>query len=255
MLLVIDAGNTNSVLAVFHEQKLMGKWRLSTDPKRTADEYAFMLQYFFQQKQLTFDQIDAVVISNVVPHSAYALEQFSTQYLHCTPRVVGDPALSLGITIEVDNAKEVGADRLVNTLAAYRKYGGPCIIIDFGTATTFDVLGANGAYKGGVIAPGVHLSLDALYEAAAKLPQVAIEKPKKVIGTSTITAMQSGIYWGYISMIEGMVKRIAAEMGDKVTVVATGGLASLFIKGTDVIDHLEPDLTIYGLQEIDRINS
>lgn len=254
MLLVMDAGNTNIVLAVLHEKKLVGKWRLSTEAKRTADEYAFILQYFFQQKDIQFSDIKAVVISNVVPQSAYALEQFSTVYLGCTPIVVGEAGVNLGIRVKVENASEVGADRLVNALAAYQTFGEHCIVIDFGTATTFDVLGARGDYLGGVIAPGVHLSMDALYQAAAKLPQVMIAKPEKVIGTSTISAMQSGIYFGYLSMIEGIIERIETEAQCAMTVVATGGLASLFAKGTHKVTHLEPDLTIYGLQAVYHMN-
>jgi len=254
VLLVIDAGNTNIVLAVLHEGALVGKWRLSTDPKRTADEYAFILQYFFQLKQIRFSDIQGVVISNVVPQSAYALEQFSNAYLKCVPMVVGEASVNLGISVNVDNASEVGADRLVNALAAYQKFGDNCIVVDFGTATTFDVIGQKGSYVGGVIAPGVHLSMDALYQAAAKLPQVGIVKPACVIGKSTISAMQSGIYFGYLSMIEGMITRIISEQQSQAVVVATGGLASLFTSGTNMIHHLEPDLTIYGLQAVYDIN-
>jgi type III pantothenate kinase len=254
VLLVIDAGNTNIVLAVFDKDTLLGKWRLSSNPKRTADEYAFMLQFFFQQQKVSFKDIDAVVVSNVVPQSAYALEQFSKTYLNCIPIVVGEKDVKLEITVKVDSPAEVGADRLVNALAVYRRFKTNSIIIDFGTATTFDVVTDKGEYRGGVIAPGVNLSMDALYEAAAKLPQVAIAKPDQVIGTSTIGAMQSGIYWGYVSMVEGLVRRITAQMNVKMKIIATGGLAPLFAAATGVIEQLEPDLTLYGLKEVYEIN-
>lgn len=254
MLLVIDSGNTNIVLAVFDKANMLGKWRLSSNAKRTADEYAFVLQYFFDHQEITFKDIDAVVISNVVPQSAYALEQFSKVYLKCLPLVVGESNVKLGIEVQIDNPSEVGADRLVDALAAYRKFKKDSIIIDFGTATTFNVVTKNGEYRGGVIAPGVNLSLDALYEAAAKLPQVTVEKPKHVVGTSTIEAMRSGIYWGYVSMVEGLVARMVAEMKMQPHVIATGGLAPLFVEATSVIDELQPDLTIYGLKEVYEIN-
>jgi type III pantothenate kinase len=254
VLLVIDSGNTNIVIALFDKDIILGKWRLSSNAKRTADEYAFVLQYFFEHQKVTFKDIHAVVISNVVPQSAYALEQFSKVYLNRTPFLVGEPQVKLGITVKVDTPSEVGADRLVDALAAYKQSPTDTIIIDFGTATTFNVVTKNGEYRGGVIAPGVNLSLEALYEAAAKLPQVSVAKPRHVIGTSTIEAMQSGIYWGYVSMVEGLVQRISQEMKLKPRVIATGGLAPLFAKATTVIEQLEPDLTLHGLKEVYELN-
>jgi type III pantothenate kinase len=250
MLLVIDTGNTNTVFAVFDGDKLKGKWRLSANRNRTADEYAVALMQFLQLDGLTRDKIKDVIIASVVPQNIFALKMLCRTYLNCEPLIIGDAKVNIGIEIKIDRPSEVGADRLVNAVAAYNKYGGNVIIIDFGTATTFDVVGNGGEYLGGAISPGINLSLDALHKAAAKLPEVNVAKPKKVIGTSTVEAMQSGIYWGYVGLIEGIVSRIKKEYGQEMKVLATGGLAPLFFEATDSIKHLESDLTIYGLKQI-----
>jgi type III pantothenate kinase len=201
------------------------------------------------------DDIDAAIIANVVPETQFSLKTLCRKYFGCDPLIVGDPGVDLGIEILVDAPDEVGADRLVNAVAAHRRYGGPLIIIDFGTATTFDVVDENGNYFGGVIAPGINLSLDALHSAAAQLPRVAVERPERVIGKHTVPAMMSGIYWGYIGLIEGLVARIVDEFDSPMKVVATGGLAPLFAEGTEAIEALDLELTLRGLAEIHQRNS
>jgi len=254
MLLVIDAGNTNTVFAVFDGEVIVGQWRVATLPKRTADEYGVYIHQLFALKNLRLDQIKGVVISTVVPQGLFALRQMAKQYLSCEPLVVGDPGVDLNIKVKLDRPSEVGADRLVNAVAAYRRFGGNAVVIDFGTATTFDVINEAGDYMGGVIAPGIHLSMQALHSAAAKLPEVEVARPKKVVGTSTVEAMQSGIYWGYVGLIEGILHRMEKELGIKLKTIATGGLAPLFVKGTDAIEHLEPELTIWGLKYVYDMN-
>jgi type III pantothenate kinase len=250
MLLVIDTGNTNTVFAVFDGDVLKGKWRLSANRNRTADEYAVALMQFLQLDSLKKQDVSDVIIASVVPQNIFALNMLCRNYFKCEPLIVGESDVKLGIEVKIDRPSEVGADRLVNSVAAFNKYGGNVIIIDFGTATTFDVIGNKGEYLGGVIAPGINLSIDALHRAAAKLPEVEIAIPQKVIGTSTVSAMQSGIYWGYVGLIEGIVSRIKQEYGKNMQVIATGGLAPLFFDAVSAIEHLEADLTIYGLKQI-----
>ena len=199
--------------------------------------------------------ITAAIISSVVPPALFNLRRLCTKYFKRTPLVVGDPEVDLGIVINADRPKAVGADRLVNTVAGYRTYGGDLILIDFGTATTFDVVGTLGSYEGGVIAPGVNLSMEALHQAAAQLPRIAIERPQAVIGRDTIPAMQSGIFWGYIALIEGLVARIKEEYGKPMKVIGTGGLAHLFRHSTTAIEHVDHDLTIRGLRNIYERNA
>lgn len=254
MLLAIDAGNTNIVIGLFKDETLVGQWRLSTDPRKTADEYALALTQLMQLENIAWKTIQSAIISTVVPGALFALKKVCKQYFGCEPMVVGDGSVNIGINILIENASEVGADRLVNSVAAFERYGGNCIIIDFGTATTFDVINRQGDYMGGMIAPGINLSMDALHRAAAKLPKVAIKRPSKIIGTSTVTAMQSGVFFGYLGLIEGIVSRIIKEYGAPMHVVATGGLAALFAKETDIIKYLEPDLTMYGLHTIFKRN-
>jgi type III pantothenate kinase len=256
MLLAIDAGNTNTVFAVYDdEQQQRGLWRAATDTHRTSDEYAVWLIQLMSLKGLTPADIDSVIVSTVVPAALFNLVSLCSNYFTTKPIVVGEPDVELGIAVNVPNPREVGADRLVNAVAALHAYGGPLIIIDFGTATTFDVISREGGYEGGIIAPGVNLSMEALHAAAAKLPLVAVRRPQQVVGTDTVGAMQSGIFWGYVGMIEGLITRVKAETGEqKMKVVATGGLSSLFFNATDMIDLTDKDLTLRGLLDVHRLN-
>ncbi len=247
MLLVIDSGNTNTVIALFKGNRIAAQWRLHTNHHRTADEFALFFKHCLSSEKLNLSDIKAAVIGNVVPQASYDLKRFVKDYCGCTPQVVGEGGYKKGIKVKIDNPRELGADRFINALAAHRLFPGDTIVIDFGTATTFDLVSAKGEYLGGSIAPGVHLSLEALYLAAAKLPNVTIERPEKAVGTNTIDAMQSGIYYGYVGLIEGVVTRMEKEYGKKVKVIATGGLAPLLAKGTKRIAHIEPDLTLHGL--------
>ena len=254
MLLAIEQGNTNTVFAVHDGQDWIAQWRTATDSTRTADEYAVWLSQFLQMQGLALKVLDACIISTVVPQSLFNLRNLSRRYLKAEPLVIGENA-NLGIPLRIDNPAEAGADRLVNCIGAYLKYGGPLIVVDSGTATNFDIVGEDGAFEGGIIAPGVNLSLEALHKAAARLPRVAIQKPRKVIGTDTVGNIQSGIYWGYVSLIEGLVARIKAEYGRPMKVIGTGGVASLFQGATDSIDDFDPDITVRGLLEVWRRNS
>jgi type III pantothenate kinase len=250
MLLAIDAGNTNTVFAIFEGNNLLGQWRMATDSRRTADEYGVWLLQLLGRAKIDAQNIKAAIMSCVVPQATFALRMLARNYFQTELLIVGESNVDLGIEAKMERPREVGADRLVNAVAAWQKHKEPLIIIDFGTATTFDVVDKDGSYIGGVIAPGVNLSLEALHRAAAKLPNVAIERPATVIGKETVSAMQSGIYFGYVGLIEGIVARIRDEYGSKMRVVATGGLAPLFAKATSVIDGLEPDLIIDGLRLI-----
>jgi type III pantothenate kinase len=254
MLLVIDSGNTNIVFALFDGNRILGEWRSSTDTDRTADEFGVWLDQLLSMEGIDRRQVRACIIASVVPAMVFTLKQLCRRYFGSEALVVGDEGVDLGIKVLMDRPDEVGADRLVNAVAAHNGYQGPLIVIDFGTATTFDVVDGDGNYCGGVIAPGINLSLQALHMAAAKLPRVAIGRPKTVIGKSTVPAMRSGIYWGYVGLIEGLVRRIRNEFGVDMTVVATGGLAPLFAEATDVIQHLDFDLTLRGLLQIYRLN-
>ena len=249
LLLAIDVGNTNTVFALYRERHALGQWRISTIHERTADEYAAALTQLMTLKGYSHGDVGAAVISSVVPQALTPLKSMCREFFSCTARVVGDD-LAVTIPVVVDNPREVGADRLVNAVAAHTRYQGPLIVVDFGTATTFDVIDEGGRYCGGVIATGINLSLEALHRAAAKLPRVAVERPDRVIGTSTVSAMQSGVFWGYVSMIEGIVARIRSEFGAEMKVIATGGLAGLFAGATDVIEQVDRDLTMAGLVEL-----
>jgi type III pantothenate kinase len=250
MLLAVDAGNTNLVFAMVDETRtIRARWRIATDARRTADQYAVWLHQLLELEGFTRADVDAVIVATVVPRALHNLEVLSEKYFHVTPMIAGSATAPYGITLDVDEPGSVGADRALNAIAAHDRYPGDLILIDFGTATTFDVVDGDGAYKGGIIAPGINLSLDALVAAAAKLPRIAIEAPAdtSVIGRTTEAQMLTGIYWGYIAMIEGLVSRLKAEIGRPVTVVATGGLATLFDQQTSAFDAIEPDLTIQGL--------
>ncbi|MDR6853572.1 type III pantothenate kinase [Sphingomonas sp. BE123] len=247
MLLAIDAGNTNIVFALVEGRTVKARWRIATDPRRTADEYAVWLSQLLTLEGYERSVVTGVIIGTVVPRALHNLEVLSQKYFGCTPLVAGRDGWP--IALDVEEPQSVGADRALNIIAAHENHPGDLIIIDFGTAATFDVADYTGAYKGGIIAPGINLSLDALVTAAAKLPRIAIEAPANtsVIGRNTVDQMHIGIYWGYIAMIEGLVARMKAEIGRPVKVIATGGLAVLFEKQTDVFDVIEPDLTIQGL--------
>jgi len=254
MLLALDSGNTNIVFAVYDGEARRGEWRAASDAKRTADEYGIWLTQLMAIEGLTRADITDSIVATVVPETLFSLKALCRKYFSSEPMIIGDPAVEVGIGVLVSAPDEVGADRLVNAAAAHWRYGGPLIVIDFGTATTFDVVDGEGNYFGGVIAPGINLSLDALHMAAAKLPRVAVQRPETVIGKRTVPAMMSGVYWGYVGLIEGLVARIKAEYGAPMQVVATGGLAPLFNEATDAIEHLDPDLTLRGLAEIYRRN-
>jgi type III pantothenate kinase len=253
MLLAIEQGNTNTLFAIHDGRTWTAQWRAATDPQRTADEYAVWLHQLLSMQGLTMADIDDCIISSVVPQSLFNLRNLSRRYLKVEPLVVGENA-ELGIPIRIQKPSEAGADRLVNAIGGYLKYGGPLILIDSGTATTFDVVGADGAFEGGVISPGINLSMQALHSAAARLPRVAIAKPAHVIGKGTVEAMQSGVFWGYVALIEGLIERIKREYPAPLQVIATGGVASLFEGATDRIDAFDPDLTLRGLLEIVRRN-
>jgi len=249
MLLAIDAGNTNLVFAIVEGREIKARWRIATDPRRTADEYSVWLHQLLALEGLSRSDIRAVIVGTVVPRATHNLEVLASKYFGVPALIAGQGKAAWPIALDVDEPQNVGADRALNAIAAHAKYPGNLIVVDFGTATTFDVVDSTGAYKGGIIAPGLNLSLDALVSAAAKLPRIAIEEPKNdsVIGRTTESQMLAGIYWGYVAMIEGLLNRMKAEIGGAVTVVGTGGLAALFAKRTDLFDAVEPDLTIQGL--------
>jgi type III pantothenate kinase len=253
MLLAIEQGNTNTLFAVHDGLDWIAQWRAATESSRTADEYGVWLSQLLAMRALGFSDIDGCIVSSVVPQSLFNLRNLSRRYLKVEPLVVGENA-DLGVAILIDKPSEAGADRLVNTVGAFVTYGGDLIVIDSGTATTFDVVGPTGAFEGGVIAPGINLSMQALHDAAARLPRVAIKKPQHVVGKDTVEAMQSGVFWGYVALIEGLVLRIKAQIERPMTVVATGGVASLFEGATTCIDRFDHDLTLRGLLEIHRRN-
>ena len=249
MLLAVDAGNTNIVFALVEGGQIVARWRIATDPRRTADEYAVWLSQLLQLEGHGRGDVEAVIISTVVPRALHNLEVLAEKYFGVTALVAGRPPVEWGIPLDVDEPQNLGADRALNAIAAHALHEGDLIVVDFGTATTFDVIDYRGAYKGGIIAPGINLSLDALVSAAAQLPRIAIAAPESnsVIGRDTVSQMHIGIYWGYIAMIEGLIARMKVEIGRPVKVISTGGLAILFERQTDAFDVIEPDLTIQGL--------
>lgn len=249
MILVLDVGNTNIVLGVFEGKKLVHSWRISSDKDKTSDEYGTQIRVLFDFCKVKHEEIKAVVISSVVPPVMPALEAMSIQYFGRKPLIVG-PGVKTSMPIRYDNPKEVGADRIVNAIAAYEMYGGPLIIVDFGTATTFDAISKNGEYLGGAIAPGIGISTEALYTKAAKLPRIDLVKPKSVIGKNTITSMQAGIIFGFVGQADEIIARMKKEMGGKAYVVATGGLASLISQESKSIDKVDGNLTLEGLRII-----
>ncbi|MGF1606985.1 MAG: type III pantothenate kinase [Rhodothalassiaceae bacterium] len=252
MLLAIDAGNTNTVFALFDGDTIVKQWRISTEEQRTSDEYMVWISQLMRLYDIEAGAITGAIIATVVPPTLWHLDRLCRDYFRCEPLVVGETGCELGVEVRVPNPGEVGADRLVNAVAGDRLYGAPLIIIDFGTATTFDIVGQGGAYLGGVIAPGINLSLRALHAAAAKLPRIAVAEPKtnRVTGLTTQEAMQSGVFWGYVGLIEGLVTRLKAEHSPDMRVLATGGLAGVFNNRTDRIDLVDRDLTMHGLRLI-----
>ena len=254
MLLAVDVGNTETVLGVFREGELAWHWRLSTVPDRTADELALLFGGLLEHQDLSFDRnVTGVVISSVVPQATQSLREMVSQYFRF-PAVIVEPGVKTGVSVLTDNPKEVGADRIVNALAAHAKFGGPAIVVDFGTATTFDAVSEAGEYVGGVIAPGLQISARALYQETARLPRVELVPPKAVIGKNTVESVQSGLIYGYAALVDGMVERMAKDLGDP-TVVATGGLAPTVIGECTTIDHHEPWLTLEGLRLVYERNA
>jgi type III pantothenate kinase len=254
MLLVINSNNTNTVFGVFDGEVKRASWRISTDPRRTADEFAVWLSHLMGLKSIRMDDIDGVVLSNVVPQASFNLKTLCRTYFGGDPLTIGDPAIKIGLKVLIDRPEEAGADRIANAVAARSRYKMPAMVVDLGTATTFDILDAGGNYCGGVISPGINLAFEALYMGAAKLPRIEIRRPPQVVGRNTVGAMQSGIFWGYIGLIEGLVERIKAEQGAAMTVIGTGGLVPLVADGTKVINHVDQDLTLRGMVDIYKLN-
>ena len=253
MLLCIDCGNTNTVFAIWDGEKFLATFRASTEHQRTADQYYVWLSTLMGHQGLPMD-IDEVIVSSTVPRVVFNLRVLSDRYFNTRPLVVGKPDCLLPADPRVDQGTSVGPDRLVNTAGAFDRHGGDLIVVDYGTATTFDVVAADGAYVGGVIAPGVNLSLEALHNAAAALPNVDVTKPQTVIGTNTVACMQSGVFWGYIGLVRGITERIKEEYARPMQVIGTGGLAPLFAQGDGLFDTIEDDLTMHGLTVIHRFN-
>lgn len=254
MIFVFDVGNTNTVLGVYEEDELKYHWRIETNRGKTADEYAMTIRALFEHENLPFSSINGIIISSVVPPIMTALESMCEKYFHTTPFIVG-PGVKTGLNIKYDNPREVGADRIVNAVAGINEYGSPLIIVDFGTATTYCYIDEGKHYMGGAIAPGIGISTEALYNRASKLPRIEIARPDGgVIGKNTVSAMQSGILYGYVGQVEGIVKRMKTDSKVPPIVIATGGLASLIAKETDMIDVVDPYLTLKGLQLIYKRN-
>jgi len=252
MLLVLDVGNTNTVLGVFEAKpagRLIASWRVATIKTQTVDEYGVLFRNLFAMHELEVSSVQGTVISSVVPPLDSTLREVCERYFHSRPLFI-EPGVKTGMPVHYDNPAEVGADRIVNSVAAFEKFGGPCIVVDFGTATTFDVVSAKGEYLGGVITPGIGISADALFEHTARLPRVDIRKPARVLATNTVGSVQAGLYYGYIGLIDGILERLMAELGAKVNVVATGGLASLMGGGSKYIREVDDLLTLEGLRII-----
>jgi type III pantothenate kinase len=257
MIFAVDIGNTNIVFGIFGKNgELLGNCRLNTDSMRTTDEYAATIMLLLKNREIDFGLLSGMVISSVVPPLVYTFSKLATKYFNIEPIVVG-PGIKTGVPVKFENPKEVGADRIVNAAAAIKYYGSPCIVVDFGTATTFDVINAKGEYIGGLISPGIKLSINALHSKTAKLPEIEIEKCQRVVGNTTTSSMKSGIYFGYLSLIDGIIKRIINEQfaGRNIQVVATGGLGSIYIGESEYIKEYEPNLTLYGLRSIYEKNS
>ncbi|MFU0791280.1 type III pantothenate kinase [Virgibacillus proomii] len=250
MLFVLDVGNTNTVLGVFADDKLIHQWRIKTDRHKTEDEFGMLIKSLFAHKGVAFSEITAVIISSVVPPIMYALEKMCKNYFQIEPLIIGKEAVDSFLKMRYPNPKEIGADRIVNAVGAIEEYGAPLIIIDFGTATTYCYISEQKEYYGGVIAPGMQIAMEALYQYASKLPKIEIQVPPSVIGSSTVEAMQAGALYGYVEQVDGIVRRIEKEMGVRTTVVATGGLSPLIADESKMIAIVDPYLTLKGLRYI-----
>jgi type III pantothenate kinase len=253
MILVMDTGNTNIVLGVYDQGKLKYHWRMETYRQKTEDEYAMQVKSLFTHVGLTFEAINGIIISSVVPPVMFPLEQMCSKYFNLKPLIVG-PGIKTGLNIKYENPREVGADRIVNAVAAIEEYGSPLIIVDFGTATTYCYVNEDGGYMGGAIAPGIGISMEALFDRASKLPRIELTRPDNVIGKNTVSAMQAGIIFGYVGQVEGLVARMKAQSKEEPTVIATGGLADLIASETTVIDVVDNFLTLRGLHLIYQRN-
>lgn len=250
MILVIDVGNTNIVLGIYEDKKLLNFWRVKTDADKTSDEYGMIINQLFELNGYKFSDIKEIVICSVVPTIMYTLEHMTRKYFGKEPLVVG-PGIKTGMNIKYDNPKEVGADRIVDAIAAYELYGGPLVIVDFGTATTYSAVSKNGEYLGGAICPGVRISMDALFQRTAKLPRVELTKPGTVIGKNTVNSMQAGIIYGHVGQVDYIVERMKSELGDPNTkVIATGGLSKLIASESRTVDTINGLLTLEGLRII-----
>ncbi len=250
MLLAVDVGNTNVVFALFDGDAIKARWRITSDPRRTGDEYAVWLLQLMELEGFDRADVGSVIVGSVVPRAMHNLNVLAEKYFGTTPIVAGQGRADWGFLVDVDEPASLGADRALNAIAVHAQHPGDAIVVDFGTATTFDFIDYSGSYKGGIIAPGLNLSLDALVGATAKLPRIAIEAPagKSVLGRNTEDQMLIGVFWGYVAMMEGLIVRMRAEIGRPAKVIATGGLAVLFDGKTDLFDQVEPDLTLHGLR-------
>ena len=254
MLLAIDVGNTNTVFGLHDGQSWVAQWRSATDSTKTADDYAVWLTQLCRMDGIPFGDLDACIISSVVPQARFNFRNLARRYLDIEPMFIGESSVELGVPIRISRPEQVGADRLVNAVGAHAQHKGALIVVDSGTATTFDIVGADGGFEGGIISPGINLSMRALHDAAASLPRIAIQRPPQVIGQDTVSAMQSGVFLGYLDLIDGLIRRIKAEYTEPMTVIGTGGVASLFEGESEEIDIYDPDVTIRGLLEIYRRN-